>query len=125
MVIRQPLLFLPIKYNFDYIGGNPDRGGASLDYIKIMGHGDVLPSEMIQCNDRCKAARPLSIWAFGRWLPLGGLLFCPEIGGVRAASPINDEVSLIGDEVQIRYLDICNQSRYNVVYKKFRKRKGI
>ena len=23
--------------------------------------GDVLPSEMIQCNDRCKAARPLGI----------------------------------------------------------------
>lgn len=27
----------------------------------------------------------LGIWAFRRWLPLGGLLFCPEIGGVRAA----------------------------------------
>ncbi|MBO6202888.1 MAG: recombinase family protein [Selenomonas sp.] len=39
--------------------------------------GDVLPSEMIQCNDRRKAARPLDIWAFGRWLPFGGLLFCP------------------------------------------------
>ena len=46
--------------------------------------GDVLPSEMIQCNDRCKAARPLGIWAFGQWLPFGGLLFCPEVGGDRA-----------------------------------------
>ena len=52
--------------------------------IKISDKGDVLPSEMIQCNDRCKAARPLGIWAFGRWLPLGGLLFYPEVGGDRA-----------------------------------------
>ena len=47
--------------------------------------GDVLPSEMIQCSDRCNAARPLGIWALGQWLPLGGLLFCPEVGGDRAA----------------------------------------
>ena len=46
--------------------------------------GDVLPSEMIQCNDSCKAARPLGVWAFGQWLPFGGLLFCPEVGGDRA-----------------------------------------
>lgn len=46
--------------------------------------GEVLTSEMIQCNDRCKAARALGIWAFGQWLPFGGLLFCPEVGGDRA-----------------------------------------
>ena len=46
---------------------------------------DVLPSEMIQCNDRGKATRPLGIWVFGRWLPFGGLLFCPEVGGGGAA----------------------------------------
>ena len=39
---------------------------------------------MIQCNDRCKAARPLGIWAFWQWLPFGGLLFCTEVGGDRA-----------------------------------------
>ena len=49
-----------------------------------IGKSDVLPSEMIQCNDSCKAARPLGIWAFGRWLPFGGLLFCPEVRGGRA-----------------------------------------
>jgi len=52
--------------------------------IKISDKGDVLPSEMIQRNDRCKTARPLGIWDFGRWLPSGGLLFCPEVGGDRA-----------------------------------------
>ena len=30
-----------------------------------IGKSDVLPSEMIQCNGRCKAARPLGIWVFG------------------------------------------------------------
>ena len=46
---------------------------------------DVSPSELIQFSDRSTGSKPLGIWAFGRWLPLGGLLFCPEIGGVRAA----------------------------------------
>ena len=46
--------------------------------------GDVLPSEMIQCNDRYRPARPLGIWAFEDWLPLGGLLFFPESDGGRA-----------------------------------------
>lgn len=50
--------------------------------------GDVSPSELIQFSDRSTGLKPLGIWAFGRWLPLGGLLFCPEIGGGRAARGI-------------------------------------
>ena len=42
---------------------------------------DVSPSELIQFSDRSTGLKPLDIWAFGRWLPLGGLLFCPEIRG--------------------------------------------
>ena len=51
----------------------------------MIGKGDVSPSELIQFSDRSTGSKPLGIWAFGRWLPLGGLLFCPEIGGGRAA----------------------------------------
>ena len=50
--------------------------------------GDVAPSELIQFSDRSTGLRLLGIWAFGRWLSLGGLLFCPEIGGGRAAGGI-------------------------------------
>ena len=39
---------------------------------------------MIQSNGSGAIARPLGIWAFGQWLPFGGLLFCPEVGGDRA-----------------------------------------
>lgn len=46
-----------------------------------IGKSDVLPSEMIQCNDGGEGLKLLDIWALARWLPLGGLLFCPEIGG--------------------------------------------
>lgn len=50
--------------------------------------GDVALSELIQFSDRSTGLKPLGIWAFGRWLSLGGLLFCPEIGGGRAAGGI-------------------------------------
>ncbi len=42
---------------------------------------DVLPSRMIQCNDKSTGLKPLGIRALGRWLPFGSLLFCPEVGG--------------------------------------------
>ena len=61
------------------------QGGSSLFCITLVGKGDVLSLGMIQFSDRGEGLKPLDIWALGRWLPLGGLLFCPEIGGSRAA----------------------------------------
>jgi len=42
--------------------------------------GDVLRSDLIQCNDRVRAVRPLGIWVLARWLLLGSLFVCSEIG---------------------------------------------
>ena len=36
-------------------------GGASLDCIKVRGKTDVLPSDLIQCNDGVQSTRPLGI----------------------------------------------------------------
>ena len=42
--------------------------------------GDVLRSDLIQCNDRVRAFRPLDIWVLARWLPFGSRFFYSEIG---------------------------------------------
>ncbi len=47
--------------------------------------GDVLRSDLIQCNDRVRAARPLDILVLARRLLFGSRFFCLEIGDGRAA----------------------------------------
>ena len=70
-------------------------------------HGDVLRSDLIQCNDGGQSVRRLDIWAFALWLSFCSHFFSSVIYGGRAiggAYSINDEypindcfrVSLIG-----------------------------
>ena len=85
---KRLFLFLPfyiLRYEKDCAAIEQDevRLGKLLDEYKRM--SDVLPSEMIQCNDRCKAVRLLGRWVFRRWLPFGGLLFCLDADDSRAA----------------------------------------
>ena len=42
--------------------------------------GDVLRSDLIQCNNRRRAARPLDIWTFALWLPFCSHFFYSVIG---------------------------------------------
>ena len=42
--------------------------------------GDVLRSDLIQCNDAVRAVRPLDIWVLARRLSLGSRFFFSEIG---------------------------------------------
>ena len=55
-------------------------GGASLDCINIRGKTDVLRSDLIQCNDRVRAFRPLDIWVLERRQSFGSRFFFSEIG---------------------------------------------
>ena len=50
-----------------------------------IGKSDVLRSDLIQCNDKVRAARPLDIWVLARRLSSGSRFFCSEIGDGRAA----------------------------------------
>ena len=42
--------------------------------------GDVLRSDLIQCNDGGGGVRLLDIWVLARWLPFGNRIFFSEIG---------------------------------------------
>ncbi|WP_232208297.1 recombinase family protein [Selenomonas sp. CM52] len=42
--------------------------------------GDVLRSDLIQCNDGVRAVRPLDIWVLARRLSFGSRFFFSEIG---------------------------------------------
>ena len=50
--------------------------------------GDVLRSDLIQCNDGVRAVRPLDIWVLARRLSFGSRFFCSEIGDSEAVGCI-------------------------------------